>query len=72
MISTAAALLDVADRSRAHSAADLMVANTLEGAPFYAFIGRRRDAYQRVIRRDLAARLLDAVEELDLARRTEA
>jgi phosphopantothenoylcysteine synthetase/decarboxylase len=56
-------LLDVAERSRAHSAADLMVANTLEGAPYYAFIGARAGNYERVSRGQLARRLLEVVEQ---------
>jgi phosphopantothenoylcysteine synthetase/decarboxylase len=57
-------LLDVAERSRRHSEADLMVANTLEGSGHYAFIGPLDGAYQRVGRRELPARLLAAVERL--------
>jgi phosphopantothenate---cysteine ligase (CTP) len=57
-------LLDVAERSRQHSAADLMVANTLEGAGAYAFLGPLGGSYQRVPRAELAARLLDALEQL--------
>jgi phosphopantothenate---cysteine ligase (CTP) len=56
-------LLAVAERSRRHSNADLMVANTLEGAAHYAFLGADRD-YQRVSRRELAPRLLDLLEQL--------
>jgi len=56
-------LLEIAERSREQSAADLMVANTLEGAGTYAFIGAGKD-YQRVSRRQLAERLLEAVEAL--------
>ncbi len=59
-----AQLLDVAERSRRHSGADLMVANTLEGSGHYAFLGPLDGAYQRVGRRELAARLLEAVERL--------
>lgn len=55
-------LLAVAERSRAHSDADLMVANTLEGAPYYAFVGAQPGGYERVSRGRLAARLLDVVE----------
>jgi phosphopantothenoylcysteine synthetase/decarboxylase len=55
-------LLEIAERSRQQSAADLMVANTLEGAPFYAFLGPVDGGYQRVSRRELPARLLDALE----------
>lgn len=53
-------LLQIAERSRRHSQADLMVANTLEGASSYAFIGAGE--YERVNRPDLAHRLLDIVE----------
>jgi phosphopantothenate---cysteine ligase (CTP) len=59
-----ARLLEIAERSRLHSAADLMAANTLEGAAHYAFLGPVAGAYQRVARRDLSARLLDALEAL--------
>ena len=59
-----AALLEIAERSRLHSAADLMVANTLEGASSHAFLGPLGGAYQRVGRGELAARLLDALEVL--------
>jgi phosphopantothenoylcysteine synthetase/decarboxylase len=58
------ALLDIAERSRIHSRADLMVANTLEGASTYAFLGPFAGSYQRVSRRELAARLLKALETL--------
>jgi phosphopantothenate-cysteine ligase/phosphopantothenoylcysteine decarboxylase/phosphopantothenate--cysteine ligase len=59
-----ALLLEVAERSRQHSAADLMVANTLEGAGHYAFLGPGPDGYERVGRRDLPARLLERLEQL--------
>src|SRR5262249_11152261 len=49
---TAEQLLEVAERSRRHSDANLMVANTLAGAPGYAYIGA--DKYERVTRGDLA------------------
>jgi phosphopantothenoylcysteine synthetase/decarboxylase len=62
-------LLQVAERSRTQSAADLMVANTLEGASAYAFLGPHDGEYRRVSRRELAARLLDAVEQLQEERR---
>lgn len=58
------ALLQIAERSRTQSAADLMVANTLEGAATYAYLGPRDGAYQRVSRGELAGRLLEAVERL--------
>jgi phosphopantothenoylcysteine synthetase/decarboxylase len=57
-------LLEIAERSRQHSAADLMVANTLEGASHWAYVGPLEGGYQRVGRRDLEAKLLDAVERL--------
>jgi phosphopantothenate-cysteine ligase/phosphopantothenoylcysteine decarboxylase/phosphopantothenate--cysteine ligase len=57
-------LLEVAERSRAHSDADLMVANTLEGAPHYAFVGSGPAGYERVSRGRLAARLLEVVEAM--------
>lgn len=57
-------LLVIAERSRVHSSADLMVANTLEGAPHWAYIGLLNHKYERVSRRELADRLLDAVEAL--------
>jgi phosphopantothenoylcysteine synthetase/decarboxylase len=57
-------LLDIAERSRSHSAADLMVANTLEGAATWAYLGPLDGSYQRVSRRELPTRLLDAVERL--------
>jgi phosphopantothenoylcysteine synthetase/decarboxylase len=57
-------LLEVAERSRRVSAADLMVANTLEGAAEWALLGPIKGGYQRVRRRDLAARLLDVVEQI--------
>jgi phosphopantothenoylcysteine synthetase/decarboxylase len=59
-----AQLLEVAERSRLQSFADLMVANTLDDSASWAFLGPLDGAYQRVSRGELAARLLDAVEEL--------
>jgi phosphopantothenoylcysteine synthetase/decarboxylase len=59
-------LLETAESSRTHSAADLVVANTLLGLTFLGPIGGR---YERVTsRRELAARLLDAVEALSRER----
>jgi phosphopantothenoylcysteine synthetase/decarboxylase len=57
-------LLEIAERSRLHSGADLMVANTLEGAGVHAFLGPLADGYQRLNRGDLSARLLDTLELL--------
>jgi phosphopantothenoylcysteine synthetase/decarboxylase len=57
-------LLEVAERSRRASAADLMVANTLEGMSACAYLGPLDDRYVRVARQELAQRLLEAVERL--------
>jgi phosphopantothenoylcysteine synthetase/decarboxylase len=57
------ALLEVAEASRVHSGADLMVANTLEGAPFWAYIGPVAGQYERVGRRSLAGRLVELIEK---------
>lgn len=55
-------LLAIAERSRQQSRADWMVANTLEGAADWAYLGSAQ-GYQRVPRADLASRLLDAIEK---------
>jgi phosphopantothenoylcysteine synthetase/decarboxylase len=55
-------LLQVAEHSRVQSGADLMVANTLEGAGFWAYLGPLQSTYRRVSRRELPERLLEAVE----------
>lgn len=57
-------LLRVAEASRQQSEADLMVANTLDGAAHWAYIGPRNGHYERVSRRELADRLVMAVEDL--------
>lgn len=57
-------LLDVAEASRVQSGADLMVANTLDGAGRYAFVGPISDRYERIDRRELAERLVLAIEEM--------
>jgi phosphopantothenoylcysteine synthetase/decarboxylase len=57
-------LLDIAERSRRQSDADLMVANTLEDAGDWALLGPLAQGYERVSRRELPDRLLDAVEAL--------
>ncbi|HEX5269181.1 MAG TPA: phosphopantothenoylcysteine decarboxylase, partial [Gemmataceae bacterium] len=63
-----ARLLDIAERSRRHSSADLVVANTLEGAGYWAYLGPVEGDYRRVGRRELAERLLEAVERLGAER----
>jgi phosphopantothenoylcysteine synthetase/decarboxylase len=57
-------LLQIAERSRRQSNADLLVANTLEGAGSWAYLGPLGGQYQRVVRGDLSNRLLEAVEQL--------
>ncbi len=56
-------LLKIAEPSRVRSNADLMVANTVEGAQDWAFVGPLDGRYERVSRRDLATRLLEAIEQ---------
>jgi phosphopantothenoylcysteine synthetase/decarboxylase len=56
------ALLEVAARSRAHSDADFIAANTLEGMHSWATIGDRSDRFTRVARTDLASQILNRVE----------
>jgi phosphopantothenoylcysteine synthetase/decarboxylase len=63
-------LLEIAEASRRHSDADLMVANTLEGATAFAYLGPLAGTYQRIGRRDLETGLLDAVEALHGAGRS--
>jgi phosphopantothenoylcysteine synthetase/decarboxylase len=61
---TEAELLEVAERARVHSAADLMAANTLEGMHEWAVVGAGPGGYRRVTRAELADYLLDRVEAL--------
>jgi phosphopantothenoylcysteine synthetase/decarboxylase len=55
-------MLEIAERSRRRSSADLMVANTLETMAQWAYLGPLEGQYQRVKRPELASRLLEAVE----------
>ena len=64
-----ARLLDLAEQSRVHSEADLMVANTLEGAADWAYLGPQGGEYIRLKRQDLPGRLMDAVENPATRRR---
>jgi hypothetical protein len=57
-------LLAIAEASRTHSEADLMVANTLEGASEWALLGPFGGQYQHVPRPELAERLLTMLEKL--------
>jgi phosphopantothenate---cysteine ligase (CTP) len=59
-----AKLLEIAERSRRQSKADLMVANTLEGMKAWAFLGPIGGRYERVSRSELAPRLIRALEDL--------
>jgi phosphopantothenoylcysteine synthetase/decarboxylase len=65
---TEEALLEIAERSRRQSDADLMVANTLEGAKEWALLGPIAGGYERIARPELAVRLLDTVEALHRAK----
>jgi phosphopantothenoylcysteine synthetase/decarboxylase len=56
-------LLRVAEASRTHSRADLMVANTLENAARYAFLGPFEGKYEKVVRSELSARLIEELEQ---------
>lgn len=56
-----AELLTIAERSRQQSNADFIVANTLEEAGTWAFLGAG-DEYQKVSRTELPAKLLGMVE----------
>lgn len=56
-------LVEVAEASRQQSAADFMVANTLDGAPHWAYLGPIADRYERVPRRELPDRLVLAIED---------
>src|SRR5262249_879485 len=56
-------LLEIAEPSRIQSGADLMVANTLEGAT-WALIGPIKRQYERVNRAELPARLWPQIESL--------
>lgn len=57
-----AELEEIAERSRLHSRADLMAANTLDGMHEWALIGAGRGGYANVPRAELAERLLNAIE----------
>jgi phosphopantothenoylcysteine synthetase/decarboxylase len=57
-------LIRIADASRRHSHADLIVANTRAGMHEFAYLGPVNGAYQRLERAELATRLLDQIEVL--------
>jgi phosphopantothenate-cysteine ligase/phosphopantothenoylcysteine decarboxylase/phosphopantothenate--cysteine ligase len=57
-------LLDVAEKARVHSGADLISANTLEGMKEWAIVGAAPTGYRRVARAELADHLIDRIEFL--------
>lgn len=66
-------LFKIAEASRVHSNADLMVANTLEGSASWALVGPVSGQYERISRRQLAEKVLMVVEALhEEGRRKEA
>jgi phosphopantothenoylcysteine synthetase/decarboxylase len=58
-----AELLQIAERSRHVSGATLMVANTLEEANRWAFLGPVGDGYEKVPRADLPRRLFEEIRQ---------
>jgi phosphopantothenate-cysteine ligase/phosphopantothenoylcysteine decarboxylase/phosphopantothenate--cysteine ligase len=61
-------LLAIAERSRLHSGADLMAANTLEGMKDWALLGPIAGRYERIVRNELPARVIAAVENVACSR----
>lgn len=57
-------LINIAEQSRLHSNADLMVANRIEDSVSYAWIGPINSKYLCVTRKNLTANLLDAIEQI--------
>jgi phosphopantothenate-cysteine ligase/phosphopantothenoylcysteine decarboxylase/phosphopantothenate--cysteine ligase len=57
-------LIEVAEASRRHSHADLMVANTRETVREWAYLGPTPDGYRRVPRAELPAQLLGLIDGL--------
>ena len=55
-------LLAIAEKSRQHSSADWMVANTLDGATEWALLGNHQ-GYKKVTRAELPGALLDVLEQ---------
>ncbi len=62
VIFSEAELLTIAENSRRQSNADWMVANTLDNATEWAYLGSA-NGYERIERPALAARLIDAIEK---------
>jgi len=57
-----AELLEIAERSRVHSRADWIVANTLEGMHEWAYLGCEAGRYRRIVRAELAEALIKVLE----------
>ncbi len=57
-------LVDVAEASRVQSGAEMIVANTLDGAAHWAYLGPVNEQFERVSRRELPDRLVLALEDL--------
>lgn len=58
------ALIEVAERSRVRSDADIIVATTLESVNHWAFVGPVDGRYDRIARRELADHLILTVEHI--------
>jgi phosphopantothenate-cysteine ligase/phosphopantothenoylcysteine decarboxylase/phosphopantothenate--cysteine ligase len=61
-------LLEIAEVSRRASGADVMVANTLDGMADWAYLGPLAGNYERIVRAELADRLIDVIEDAREAR----
>jgi phosphopantothenate---cysteine ligase (CTP) len=61
-------LLAIAEKSRVHSHADLMVANTLEGKEIWALLGAGENGYTRVTRAEMTEMIVHRVESLVAAK----
>lgn len=57
-------LCAIADQSRRHSKADLLVANTLDGMHDWALLGSSDGSFRRIDRTDLPREVIAAVENL--------
>jgi phosphopantothenate-cysteine ligase/phosphopantothenoylcysteine decarboxylase/phosphopantothenate--cysteine ligase len=55
-------LKQIAEKSRRHSDADLVVANTFEDREAWALIKKRSSGFTKIARRDLALQVIQAIE----------
>lgn len=62
------ALLAIAEKSRQSSDANLMVANTLEGAEAWAYLGPLNGRYERINRAELPQKLLAAISQVQVTK----